>query len=71
MTFQPRYDEIFPSRQTNVFIQDLESIRGWQKSYSPALDLIVCGFNHIEELRNVVPSPPVEAVAVLLQPESA
>ena len=54
---------------TNVLIQDLESNPRLAEELLSDIDLIVCGFNHVEELRNVVPSPPVEVVAVLLKPE--
>lgn len=54
---------------TNVLIQDLESEPRSAEELLSDIDLIVCGFNHVEELRNVVPSPPVEVVAVLLKPE--
>jgi hypothetical protein len=54
---------------TNVLIQELESDPRLAEELLSDIDLIVCGFNHVEELRNVVPSPPVEVVAVLLKPE--
>jgi DNA-binding transcriptional regulator YhcF (GntR family) len=52
-----------------VPIQDLESDPGRASHMLTNIDLIVCGFNHLEELRKVVPEPPVEVVAVLLKPE--
>ncbi len=54
---------------TNMLIQDLESDPQDATRQLSNIDLIVCGFNHMEELKKVVPSPPVEVVAVLLKPE--
>ncbi len=53
----------------NVLIQELESDPRLAEELLSDIDLIVCGLNHVEELRKVVPSPPVEVVAVLLKPE--
>ncbi|MGO9119998.1 MAG: GntR family transcriptional regulator [Desulfomonilaceae bacterium] len=54
---------------TNALIQDLESNPRLATEQLSGVDLIVCGFNHVEELKKVVPQPPVEVVAVLLKPE--
>jgi GntR family transcriptional regulator len=52
-----------------VLIQALESDPQLAEELLSDIDLIVCGFNHVEELRKIVPSPPVEVVAVFLKPE--
>lgn len=54
---------------TKALIQELESDAQLAMRRVSDIDLIVCGFNHVEELKKVVPSPPVEVVAVLLKPE--
>ncbi len=54
---------------TGLLIQDLESDPSLATRQLPDADLIVCGLNHLEEFRKVVPSSPVEMVAVLLKPE--
>ncbi len=53
----------------HVLIQELECATRLAEELMTDIDLIVCGFNHVEELRNVVPSPPVEVVTVFLKPE--
>jgi GntR family transcriptional regulator len=54
---------------THALIQDLESDPRLAAKQLSHADLIVCGFNHVEELKKVVPQPSVEVVAVLLKPE--
>jgi GntR family transcriptional regulator len=54
---------------TKNLIQDLESDPQLAAEQFTGIDLIVCGFNHVEELKKVVPPPTVEIVAVLLKPE--
>jgi hypothetical protein len=54
---------------TSVLIQDLESDPDLSTRLLPRIDLIVCGLNHVKELRKILPRPPVEVVAVLLKPE--
>lgn len=54
-------------RTTGVLIQELEQGDSHAISLVNASDLVVCGFNHLEELENAVPDLEVEIVAVLLQ----
>lgn len=53
----------------------IEDIEGACESGGNALpecmhgaDLVVCGFNHLQELLEVVPDPPMEVVGVMLKP---
>lgn len=57
-------------RTAGVLIQELE--QGNEPSFSllKESDLIVCGFNHLEELENAVPDLETDVVAVLLQVEA-
>lgn len=57
-------------RTTGVLIQELEQGDGQALSVLERCDLVVCGFNHLEELQTAVPDLPVEIVAVLLQVET-
>lgn len=52
-----------------VLIQDLEKAGKQAIQYLDGVDLVVCGFNHVEEFRQVFPKSPVEIVAVLLKPD--
>jgi len=52
-----------------ALIQDLESDPRLAAELLSDADLVVCGFNHVEELKKVAPLPPTEVVAVLLKPE--
>ncbi len=52
-----------------LLIEELESTPGLAAEYLSGVDLVVCGFNHVEEFRKVVPESPVEVVAVLLRTE--
>jgi DNA-binding transcriptional regulator YhcF (GntR family) len=49
-----------------VLIQTLEQNPDKISQYLEEKDLVVCGFNHLEEFRKLVPEPPVDAVGVLL-----
>lgn len=53
---------------SGVLIQDLEADRDAASEHFADVDLIVCGFNHVEEFREVVPDCPVEVVPVMLKP---
>lgn len=53
-----------------LLIQDLEAAPCLASQLLRNVDLIVCGFRHAEEFRNVVPHTPVELVAVFLKPEA-
>ena len=54
-------------RTTGVLIQELEQGNPQGLSILDDVDLVVCGFNHLEELENAVPELKTEVVAVLLQ----
>jgi DNA-binding transcriptional regulator YhcF (GntR family) len=54
-------------RVTGVLIQEIEKDPEGAARLFKGMDLIVCGFNHLEELQNAVPNMDVEVVAVLLQ----
>jgi GntR family transcriptional regulator len=53
----------------SVLIQDLEKAGKKAAQYLEGIDLVVCGFNHVEEYRRVFPKSPVELVAVLIKPD--
>ncbi len=50
-----------------MLIQDIEKDPVSTTKLIQSMDLIVCGFNHLEELQKAVPTSEVEIVAVLLQ----
>ena len=52
-----------------LLIQDLESQPDLTAEALSQADLVVCGFNHLEELRRVLPACRVEVVAVVLRTE--
>lgn len=52
---------------TGLLIQDIESDPEGVEKLLKDIDLIVCGFNHLEELKNAVPTNDIEVIAVLLQ----
>jgi DNA-binding transcriptional regulator YhcF (GntR family) len=54
-------------RATGVLIQDIESDPESAARLFKDTDLIVCGFNHFEELQNAMPLVDIEIIAVLLQ----
>jgi GntR family transcriptional regulator len=58
-----------PAAPVGVLIQDLEADPASAAEMAPNFDLIVCGFNHFDELKKVMPDSPVEIVAVMLKPD--
>ena len=52
-----------------VLIQEIEQDPGRTRQRLEGIDLVVCGFNHLEEFRAAVPESPVEAVGLLMQPD--
>ena len=56
-------------KTTSVLIQDLESDPSLLTRLFTDIDLIVCGMNHVEELRKIFPESPVEVAGLLLKPE--
>lgn len=54
-------------RTTGILIQEIEADPDSAARLIKGVDLIVCGFNHLEELQNAVPAGGVEIIAVLLQ----
>ena len=50
-----------------MLIQDIEKDTVSAVKLIQGMDLIVCGFNHLEELQAAVPTSEVEIIAVLLQ----
>ena len=50
-----------------VLIQTLEDNPAEASRYLVGKNLIVCGFNHVEDFKRIVPETPVEMVAVLLR----
>lgn len=52
-----------------VSIQEIEENPTLMNELVQGVDLIVTGFNHLEELRRVAPHIPVEVVAVMLKPD--
>jgi DNA-binding transcriptional regulator YhcF (GntR family) len=53
-----------------LLIHEIEQTPSLFDELLPEVDLIVCGFNHIEELKKAVSKIPVEIVAVMLKPET-
>jgi DNA-binding transcriptional regulator YhcF (GntR family) len=50
-----------------ILIQEIEADRTSARGLLNDKDLIVCGFNHLEELKRAVPRLDTEVVAILLQ----
>lgn len=57
----------FGVRAQGILIQEIEADRSSARGLLNDKDLIVCGFNHLEELKRAVPRLDAEVVAVLLQ----
>jgi DNA-binding transcriptional regulator YhcF (GntR family) len=53
-----------------ILMTDLEGAPDETRNRLEAVDLVVCGFNHVPELLEVIPDPPVEVVGVLLAPSA-
>jgi GntR family transcriptional regulator len=53
-----------------ILIQKLEENAAVANEILHDKDLVVCGLNHLEELKKVVPDPGVEVVAILIQPDA-
>lgn len=58
----------FSVETVEVLIQDLETQRGRSQGLLSEVDLVVCGLNHIEELKKVASDIHVEIVAVMFNP---
>lgn len=54
----------------DVLIQEIEQNPLGINELLSGVDLIVSGFNHVEELKRAVPDLPVEVVALMLKPDS-
>lgn len=55
------------AQTTGVLIQELEQDPDQALSFFENIDLVVCGFNHLEELKRAVPRIRVDVVAVPLR----
>lgn len=53
---------------SGVLVQDLEADPAAAAEHFADVDLIVCGFNHVEELRHAIPDCPLDVVPVILKP---
>jgi GntR family transcriptional regulator len=58
-------------KTTTAYIQELEADPKKARELAGRVDLVVCGFNHLEEYRRAVPDSPVPAVPVLLAPDAS
>jgi DNA-binding transcriptional regulator YhcF (GntR family) len=58
----------FPVQTSEVLIQHLEKEPNRFKELLSDVDLVVCGLNHLEELKTIAPDMDVEVVGVLFQP---
>jgi hypothetical protein len=52
-----------------MLIQEIEKNPAHTQRLLKEFDLVVCGFNHLEEFRTAVPESPIEAVGVLMRPD--
>ena len=57
-------------KTTGVLIQQIEQDPSALDELLAEVDLVVCGFNHMEELRRAVPKVPAEVIAVMLKPDT-
>ena len=53
-----------------VLIQDIEQNPSHFATLLASADLVVCGFNHMEELRKALPEIPVDVIGVMWKPEA-
>ena len=54
-----------------AYIQELEADPKTARKLASQVDLVVCGFNHLEEFSRAVPDSPAPAVPVLLAPDAS
>ncbi|MBU1275275.1 MAG: GntR family transcriptional regulator [Proteobacteria bacterium] len=54
-----------------VLIQDLEQEPGLALRLGQEADLVVCGFNHLEEFRRAAPGCPTPSAGVMMAPDRA
>lgn len=54
-----------------AYIQELEADPQKARELAGQADLVVCGFNHLEEFLRAVPDSPAPAVPVLLAPDAS
>lgn len=52
-----------------TLIQEIEKNPAHTQRLLKGFDLVVCGFNHLEEFKTAIPDSPVEAVGVLMRPD--
>jgi hypothetical protein len=62
-----RLSKTFGVHAQGMLIQEIEADRKSAMGLLNGKDLIVCGFNHLEELKRAVPRLKAEVVAILLQ----
>jgi GntR family transcriptional regulator len=58
-------------KTSTAYIQELEADPEAARELASQVDLVVCGFNHLEEFSRAVPDSPAPAVPVLLAPDTA
>ncbi len=58
----------FSAETNEVLVQDLESQPYLLGELLSGVDLVVCGLNHVEDLRRITPNIDVEIVGVLFKP---
>lgn len=58
-------------KTVTAYIQELEADPQAARKLAGQVDLVVCGFNHLEEFLRAVPDSPAPAVPVLLAPDAS
>ena len=52
-----------------MLIQEIEKNPARTHRLLKGFDIVVCGFNHLEEFKTAIPDSPVQAVGVLMRPD--
>ena len=63
-----RLEQSLGVKTEGVLIQTLEQAGDRAAAYLEGVDLVVCGFNHVEDFNKVFPVCPLDLVAVMLKP---
>jgi DNA-binding transcriptional regulator YhcF (GntR family) len=66
-----RLNKEFGVKSEGALIQELEADRDRVRKLAMGMDLIICVFNHIQELKDLLPENAAEVLAVLLRPHAS
>lgn len=60
----------FGVRIRETLIQNIEARADTREALLADVDIVVCGFNHLQEFLAAVPNPPVEVLGAMLKPNT-